>query len=351
MTFRFPEVWQNQTESTLYAESVAAGEQTARFNDISELGFAKRAARNIASDGLDHITMDRPRARSLTSLAGQVMTMIHPAQMDLPEGEVSELAELSRTLIGDLEKQYEFASNPPSADVEARYQRAAERIDAVMALIRDRFEYSYRMTLDGADPVSEQDLVENNAYVINLQSQIRDDPGQSSNLRRAVRDDRARTLLDAIDQNEQSRRDSEDISDLLDDLAIAGASTEFSADFSHENMVEDVPYIDLARAIENPTPENLLTVMAVRRAFGSRKPKGDEFAKVDEDEVRSAISQLGVEPDDDTVRFISENYFRELVVNETLAVSVGKMEAFSVAGQVERAMSRLFDSNPSPTAD
>jgi len=117
-------------------------------------------------------------------------------------------------------------------------------------------------------------------------------------------------------------------------------------------IVGEVPYIDAIRTIQNPTRENILELFAMRRAFGSKGlAKGQtEWAKVPEEEVRSAIGQLGIEPSDEVVKYISDFYYEFVGMGQSVELALGKDEQFSSRGKVERAMAELFDRNPSPTA-
>lgn len=117
-------------------------------------------------------------------------------------------------------------------------------------------------------------------------------------------------------------------------------------------IIGEVPYIDAIRTIQNPTRENILELFAMRRAFGSKGlAKGQtEWAKVPEEEVRSAIGQLGIEPSDEVVKYISDFYYEFVGMGQSVELALGKDEQFSSRGKVERAMAELFDRNPSPTA-
>ena len=117
-------------------------------------------------------------------------------------------------------------------------------------------------------------------------------------------------------------------------------------------IIGEVPYIDAIRTIQNPTRENILELFAMRRAFGSKGlAKGQtEWAKVPEEEVRSAIGQLGIEPSDEVVKYISDFYYEFVGMGQSVELALGKDEQFSSRGKVEKAMAELFDRNPSPTA-
>lgn len=117
-------------------------------------------------------------------------------------------------------------------------------------------------------------------------------------------------------------------------------------------IIGEVPYIDAIRTIQNPTRENILELFAMRRAFGSKGlAKGQtEWAKVPEEEVRSAIGQLGIEPSDEVVKYISDFYYEFVGMGQSVELALDKDEQFSSRGKVERAMAELFDRNPSPTA-
>jgi len=124
-------------------------------------------------------------------------------------------------------------------------------------------------------------------------------------------------------------------------------SVEFSRRFPLAESWYDGSFdIEVAKA--NPSPKNLAVLMATREIIKSKTPAINTIIK--------RLAPIGFEIDTETAAEIKEIYsdistYYTNTSQGRMTEMRGEQEQFGPAGVVERKMGKLFDSNPSPTAE
>lgn len=126
--------------------------------------------------------------------------------------------------------------------------------------------------------------------------------------------------------------------------------------FSESDQVV-IPLIDIASAVENPTPENVLQLFVSRGRWASiggiTGSPGDSSYETSTKTITAALHKLGITPTPEIIDHVIKNYNktkRRESYEELPTELRGANEVYAPAGEVEGEMSLLFDRTPSPTA-
>jgi hypothetical protein len=114
-----------------------------------------------------------------------------------------------------------------------------------------------------------------------------------------------------------------------------------------DRIESPVPYLDVVRVSQNPTPDGVLDLFVRYRAmteFGKRPKKPTAKA------VMAEMERIGLPADETIANYVAENYLEAAKVAPP-ATLVGAHDQFGPRGVVETELSRIFANSPSPTAE